>query len=80
MTTAQRADAELLRSLGRPAEVISANTGLSLAVVKDWLRTGRCPGPRQKTLFDRDGLSPRPTTKPATVGHSHGLSLFKQVD
>jgi hypothetical protein len=76
MTQAQREIAELLRDLQRPAELIAVNAGLPLEEVKVWLKSGRWPGLRQGRLFDPNGLSPRPTIKPATVGHSHGLYLF----
>ena len=78
MTPAQRADAELLRGLGRPAELIAVNTGLPLETVQHWLRTGLWPGPRQKTLFDASGWGIRPsTTQPATASRgNYGLSLF----
>ncbi len=61
MTPAQRQDAELLRDLGQPAELISVNVGLPLAVVRSWLRTGRWPGPRQGRLFDPSGYSLSPS-------------------
>ncbi len=81
MTSSQRENAELLKSLCRPAEVIAANAGLPLEIVQNFLKTGKWPGPRQGRLFDPSGMSPRPsTTKPATVGHSHGLHLFKRAD
>jgi hypothetical protein len=69
MTPAQRADAELLRDLGRPAGIISANTSLPLEIVRAWLKSGRWPesAPTQLGLFNA-GTSPRVTTKPATTG------------
>ncbi len=82
MTPAQRETAELLRSLDRPAELIAVNAGIPVEIVRAWLRSGRWPKstPKQQTLFDATGLSPRPETmKPATVGHSHGLHLFSRA-
>ena len=82
MADSQREIAELLRSLGRPPELIAVNVGMPLATIKAWLRTGRWPGPthRQGRLFDPSGYSPRPTTKPATTASGHGLHLFKRTD
>ena len=79
---AQREVAELLKSLGRPAEAIIANTGLPLEIVQNWLKTGKWPGPRQGRLFDPTGLSPRPeTTQPvATDERDHGLRVFSRAD
>ena len=70
--------ANLLRDLQRSASVIVANTGLPLAAVKAWLRSGRWPAvDRQKTFFDMAGEQPRETTQPATASKgNHGLSLF----
>lgn len=78
MTDSQRENAELLKALGRPADVIAVNTGLPLEAVRAWLRTGRWPVPRQMTLFDRDGYSPRPeTAQPvATDERDHGSRVF----
>lgn len=78
MTRQQREDAELLRDLGRPAEIISANSGLPLDEVRAWLASGRWPGPRQGQLFDPSGLSPRSEmAKPVTnLRDGHGLRLF----
>ena len=75
---AQREVAELLKSLGRPAEAISANSQIDQPTIKAWLRTGLWPGPRQKTLFDASGWSPRPsTTQPAAAtDRNSGLNLF----
>ena len=81
MTPAQRETAELLKSLGRPAELIAANTGIPVEIIKNWLRSGRWPGPRQQTLFDATGISPRPqTAQPvATDERDHGLRVFAQI-
>jgi hypothetical protein len=80
MTPAQRADAELLRSLGRPAEAIAANSQIDLPTIKAWLKSGRWPEstPRQMQLFNA-GASPRESTKPAvtTLGNS-GLHPFER--
>ena len=80
MTPAQRETAELLKSLGRPAELIAANTGIPVEIVKAWLKSGKWLGPRQGRLFDPTGYSPRPsTTQPATASQgNHGLRLFAQ--
>lgn len=77
MTPAQIETAELLRDLRRPAEMIAANAGIPVEIVKAWLRSGRWPKstPTQLALFDA-GATSRETTKPMTVGHSHGLHLF----
>lgn len=77
MTPAQRADAELLKSLGRPADAIAANTGLDLPTIKTWLRSGRWPksSSTQRQLFDA-GPTSRETTKPSSAEDGRGLSLF----
>ena len=80
MTPAQRADAVLFRELGRPAEAISANTGIPVEIVKAWLRTGRWPKSTQKTLFDA-GDSTRETNQPAiATGRNSGLIHFSRAD
>ncbi len=78
MTSSQREIAELLKSLGRPAEVIAVNAGLDIEVVTTWLATGKWPGPRRRRLFDPTGYSPRPeTAQPvATDERDHGLRVF----
>ncbi len=81
MTLAQQADAELLRSLGRPAEAISANSQIDLPTIKAWLRSGKWPKSTstQLELFDAGATSKK--TQPATaLDGNHGLSLFARAD
>ena len=81
MTPAQIEIASLLKDLGRPPEMIAANAGIPVEIVKAWLRTGRWPKSTstQKSLFEA-GASPRETTKPATTASGHGLHLFARAD
>lgn len=52
MNTERAEAAHLLRDLGRDAKTIAANISeLTEAEAAAFIKTGRLPGPRQKTLF-----------------------------
>ena len=74
MTGHQREIAELLRDLGKPAELIATQAQMPVDHVREWLGSGAWK-PR---LFDAGEL-PREMTQPArTLGGYRGLSLFSR--
>ena len=78
MTGQQQGNAELLRDLGQPAELIAINAELPLEIVKVWLKTGKWPVPDKQQVFGFDaGDQPREKPKPVTsLRSSHGLQQF----
>ena len=82
ITAQQSDDAELIKSLDRPAWVITANTSIPVEVVTAWLATGRwgAATKQQAFAFDAGENEPREMTKPAiATRHESGLHLFSQA-
>lgn len=79
MNSHQQEIAELLRDLGKPAEMIAIQAQMPVDRVREWLGTGVWKL-RQPSLFDAGALPPQKTTQPAsTLGGNRGLCLFAVI-